>query len=495
MVQNNYENRIFVIETYTGIRNQLDGLNNFCERSLEIISVNIDEIIHKSIELLPDFILIESFALEKYGYENLVAFKQSPKTLNIPVILITEDFQQDSVQKFLDIGISDFISKPINIQELSLRIKNIRRKNQFFIKTNPDELFSNLSLMSKSIANAVVIFYPGGEIEWVNAGFENIYGYKLPEYLTKYDHEIYSPDSRYLKNALKRFETENTSISFEHEIYPANSSNKWIQTTLTPIYNELNQLSKIIAVESDVTALHKEKQRADELLLNILPFEIAEQLKKKGRAKSRKYKTVTVFFADFKNFTGLTRTVSTKELINELNLYIKKFDEIIEKHFIEKIKTIGDAYMCAGGLPLKNRSNPFDVVLAGLEIQKYIRDVARDKEKNGEYPWKLRAGIHTGEVIAGVIGNKKFAYDIWGDTVNTASRMEENSEEGKVNVSGVTYEFIKDYFDCTYRGNIKVKNITEEMDMYFVNGLKPKYAEDAEGIFPNEEFRKILAKY
>ena len=254
------------------------------------------------------------------------------------------------------------------------------------------------------------------------------------------------------------------------------------------------QLVKIVAVESDVTALYKEKKKSDELLLNILPFEVAEQLKKKGQAKSRKYRTVTVLFADFENFTGLTRVYSTKELIRELNVYVKKFDEIIDRHFIEKIKTIGDAYMCAGGLPLKNKSNPIDVTLAGLEIQNYINNVAKEKEEKGEQPWELRLGIHTGEVMAGVIGNKKFAYDIWGNTVNTASRMESTSEVGKVNVSGKTYEFIKDYFDCTYRGKIKVKNITEEIDMYFVNRLRPEYSEDDDGIFPNNEFRKILAK-
>jgi class 3 adenylate cyclase len=130
-----------------------------------------------------------------------------------------------------------------------------------------------------------------------------------------------------------------------------------------------------------------------------------------------------------------------------------------------------------------------------LEIQKVINDMAVEKEQRGEIPWELRLGIHTGEVMAGVIGSKKFAYDIWGNTVNTASRMEETGEIGKVNVSGITYSYIADYFDCTYRGKIKVKNMAEEIDMYFVNRLKPEFSEDPEGIYPNAEFRKILAKY
>jgi hypothetical protein len=160
-----------------------------------------------------------------------------------------------------------------------------------------------------------------------------MYGYKIDAYLEKHEHEILSPNSKKLEKALKQFQNGSASISFEHEIKTMNDSNKWIQTTLNPIYNEQNILVKIIAVESDITDLREEKKKSDELLLNILPFEVAEQLKKKGEARSRKYKTVTVLFADFENFTGLAREYSTKDLIHELNLYVQRFDEIIDKHF------------------------------------------------------------------------------------------------------------------------------------------------------------------
>jgi PAS domain S-box-containing protein len=456
-----------------------------------------EHIYEASIEHLPDYILVDSTIFLNNGIKGLMSLKQDQRTIDIPVVLATEEFSEQKLKEYYDYGISDFIFKPIKAEELLIRLKSIDRRNEYLNTLyRENEQLKNLSLVAKNTANAVVIFYPNGEIEWENEGFRNMYGYTLKEYLKTKEHDIFSQESKHLKKALKKFENGTTGISFEHAIETKDEENKWIQTTLTPIFNEQGDLVKIVAVESDITDLREEKKKSDELLLNILPFEVAEQLKKKGRAKSRKYRTVTVLFADFKNFTGLTNAFdSPKELISELNLYVKKFDEIIGNHFIEKIKTIGDAYMCAGGLPLKNKSNPIDVTLAGLEIQKYVMDVAEEKIKNDEDPWYLRLGINTGEVMAGVIGNKKFAYDIWGKTVNKASRMEETGEIGKVNVSGNTYEFIKDYFDCTYRGRIKVKNIHEEMDMYFVNRLKPEYSEDEDGIYPNAEFRKILAKY
>jgi PAS domain S-box-containing protein len=490
------KSKIFVIDDSESILEQLNGLSGDARSDLEIMQVDTGEIYNKSRELDPLSIIIDSSVFQNGNTKGLKSLKQDPKTLEIPILLITDPIEPEQIKYFFDLGVSDFIIKPINPDELVLRIKAISKRNQYINKLyRENEHLNNLSLVAKNIGNAVIIFYPNGKIEWVNEGFYKMYGYTLNDYLAKYEHEILAPESVKLKKALNKFSNGISSVSFEHEIITKDNTNKWIQTTLTPIYNEQNTLIKIIAVESDITDLREEKKKSDELLLNILPFEVAEQLKKKGQAKSRKYKTVTVLFADFENFTGLAREYSTKDLIQELNKYVQKFDEIIDKHYIEKIKTIGDAYMCAGGLPLKNKSNPIDVTLAGLEIQKVISDMAKEKEDSGELPWELRLGIHTGEVMAGVIGSKKFAYDIWGNTVNTASRMEETSEVGKVNVSGITYSYISDYFDCTYRGKIKVKNMAEEIDMYFVNRLKPEYSEDEHGIYPNAEFRKILAKY
>ncbi|MBK9798986.1 MAG: adenylate/guanylate cyclase domain-containing protein [Bacteroidetes bacterium] len=214
--------------------------------------------------------------------------------------------------------------------------------------------------------------------------------------------------------------------------------------------------------------ISKEKQRSDELLLNILPSETAEELKATGAAKAKSFDNISVLFTDFKNFTRASELLSAEELVKEINYCYSEFDRIITKYGIEKIKTIGDAYMqCAGGLPVTNTTHPIDVVKAGLEMVAFIEANKQERISKGQPYFELRLGIHTGPVVAGIVGIKKFAYDIWGDTVNTASRMESSGETGKVNISGTTYELIKDRFKCTHRGKIQAKN-KGEIDMYFV---------------------------
>jgi adenylate cyclase len=216
--------------------------------------------------------------------------------------------------------------------------------------------------------------------------------------------------------------------------------------------------------------ISKEKKRSEELLLNILPEETAEELKATGTAKAKSFDQVTVLFTDFKNFTQASELLSAEDLVQEINYCYSEFDRIVTKYGIEKIKTIGDAYMCAGGLPVSNTTHPFDVIYAGIEMQAFIARNKKEREAKGQPFFELRLGIHTGPVVAGIVGIKKFAYDIWGDTVNTASRMESSGMVGKVNISGTTYEIIKDRFLCTHRGKIEAKN-KGHIDMYFVDGV------------------------
>jgi ligand-binding sensor domain-containing protein/class 3 adenylate cyclase len=244
-------------------------------------------------------------------------------------------------------------------------------------------------------------------------------------------------------------------------------------------------------IESQKLLVEQEKEKAEELLLNILPAETAEELKAKGRATARKYRMTSIMFTDFKSFTKIAEVIKPEELVAELDNYFKNFDGIIEKYDVEKIKTIGDAYMCAGGIPIRNKSNPIDIVLAGLEIQRFMKEYNKGKAKIGEKGWGLRIGIHTGSVIAGVVGIKRFAYDIWGDSVNIASRIEAASNIGKVNISGITYELVKEFFVCEYRGEIKAKN-KGLIDMYFVHSIKPELSVDGNGIVPNELFQKYV---
>jgi adenylate cyclase len=214
--------------------------------------------------------------------------------------------------------------------------------------------------------------------------------------------------------------------------------------------------------------IKKGKQRSDELLLNILPAETAEELKTKGNAEAKQYEEVTVMFTDFENFTQASEKLSATELVKEIHHCYCEFDKIITKHGLEKIKTIGDSYMCAGGLPVPNKTNAEDIVMAALEICQFMEREMQKGKTEGKPYFEIRIGCHTGPVVAGIVGIKKFAYDIWGDTVNIASRMESSGEAGKVNISGTTYELVKDKFNCSHRGKIQAKN-KGEIDMYFVD--------------------------
>jgi class 3 adenylate cyclase len=221
--------------------------------------------------------------------------------------------------------------------------------------------------------------------------------------------------------------------------------------------------------------IEKERDRSDKLLLNILPEETAAELKANGKVKAKKYEAVTVLFSDFKGFTSYSEKLSPEELVETIGFYFSKFDEIIEKHGLEKIKTIGDAYMCAGGLHDSRPDHAQRMVLAAKEIAAFVEAIKKDSNSNLNFD--IRIGINTGPVVAGVVGTKKFAYDIWGDTVNVASRMESMSEAGKINVSKNTYEDIKDTFECEYRGEIEAKN-RGKIKMYFVKAAIEKTSKD-----------------
>lgn len=214
--------------------------------------------------------------------------------------------------------------------------------------------------------------------------------------------------------------------------------------------------------------LDRQKDQIESLLLNILPAEVARELQDQGAATPRDYASVSVLFTDFKGFTRIAEGLTPNQLVAELNEYFQAFDNIVETHNLEKIKTIGDSYMCAGGIPTENSSHPLDTVRAGLEMQEFIRNKNEERKSKGLHTWDLRVGVHTGPIVAGVVGRKKYAYDIWGNTVNIASRMESNGEVGRVNVSSATYELVREHFDCEYRGKISAKNIGE-IDMYFID--------------------------
>ena len=237
--------------------------------------------------------------------------------------------------------------------------------------------------------------------------------------------------------------------------------------------------------------IRKSKKESEALLLSILPPAIVKELKDTGKTVMRKYERVSVLFTDFKGFSEITKNMTADEMIEELNDCFTNFDEIINKYGIERIKTIGDAYMSAGGLPEVNYHHPVTMTLAALEMQRFMK--RRYEERDGNY-WMCRLGLNVGAVRAGVVGTSKFAYDLWGNAVNIAARLESAGEVYKVNTNESTYQLIKDFFDAEYRGEIKVKHGLV-IPMYFITGIKPKLSENGDGITPNVRFQQMLKNF
>jgi adenylate cyclase len=236
-------------------------------------------------------------------------------------------------------------------------------------------------------------------------------------------------------------------------------------------YREKKKINQILRdqkeeIEAQRDTIDDERKKSDELLLNILPEETANELKEKGSAATKLHKNVTVMFADLIDFSSKSEKINPEKLIGDLNKCFIQFDEITAKYGVEKIKTIGDAYMCAGGIH-NERNSTINTIKAAVEMQAFMNNWKKESIAKNEPFWEMRIGIHTGQVIGGVIGKKKFSYDIWGNTVNIASRLESASEAGKINVSGETFELIKNQVECKYRGKVAAKNLGD-IDMYFI---------------------------
>jgi len=256
---------------------------------------------------------------------------------------------------------------------------------------------------------------------------------------------------------------------YELQIRHQKEVNRFIIIGIVFLIAALLLLNRLIFVRRSRTAIAKEKERSDELLLNILPEEIAKELKETGQAAARNFENVSILFTDFKNFTQISEKMPAEDLINELNYCFKAFDDICDRFGIEKIKTIGDSYMAAGGLPVSNPDSLKNTVLAGLEMIEVVKKLSEEGNKSNHIPFEMRCGIHTGKVAAGIVGHKKFQYDVWGDTVNTASRMESNGVEGAVNISSACYDALKDdpQFEFIDRGKVNAKG-KGEVNMYLV---------------------------
>lgn len=235
--------------------------------------------------------------------------------------------------------------------------------------------------------------------------------------------------------------------------------------------------------------LTQEKKKSDTLLLNILPVSIADELKEKGHAQPVRIDSATVLFTDFVGFTKISESLTPEEVVAELDKCFSYFDQVTEKYGLEKLKTIGDSFMCAGGVPEANRTHAIDACLAALEIQAFMKQMKEIKHQQGFPYWELRLGINSGPLVAGVVGHKKFAYDVWGDTVNTASRMESSGLAGEINISQSTYELVQKWFVCENRGRVSAKN-KGEIDMFLLKRIRPEYCANAEGRVPSEKMKR-----
>ncbi len=259
-------------------------------------------------------------------------------------------------------------------------------------------------------------------------------------------------------------------------------------------WSRLKILRTTLSLENEITdrtnELQAQKMKYEELAANYMPKEEFEKLKEKSKDKEKatRYKMVTVLFSDVHGFSNISKTENAEQLIDDLDRFFFHFDEVVKKFHIEKIKSIGDIYMCAGGIPQKNHTNPIEVVLAAFEMYQYMQSMKL--QYGNDQGWNLRIGIHTGPVFCNNTGNKK-KLEIWGDTVNIASRMEASGQINKVNITGMTYELVKEYFVCQYWGKMPVK-YKGEIDMYLIEGFRPHLSEGGLGVKPNQAFQTRL---
>lgn len=366
-----------------------------------------------------------------------------------------------------------------------------RRERRLLQKQN-----NNLQQMLNAIneSNILLVFDKNERITSVSEAFYRLYGYTIESYAQKVGPTL----TDYLEWSGGQSYSRTGGVSFVGKSKGRMGKSVWKQVnicqntdTAGDNYYMVSELD-ITNVKEAEMELQREKKRSDELLLNMLPSDIVAELKKSGAAKPRVYNSASVLFADIKDFTQWSEKLDPKALIDTLQDLFSAFDDVLAQNYIEKIKTIGDAYMCAGGVPMKNNSHPFDIVLAAFGLQNAVKTLDEKRARAGGDPWLMRIGIHTGPVVTGVVGKTRTNYDVWGDSVNTASRLESACEPGKINISKTTYNVIKDYFECEYRGKIPAKH-KGEIDMYFVNRLKPEYSSDDLGFIPNAAFRQMLA--
>lgn len=347
------------------------------------------------------------------------------------------------------------------------------------IKTNPKLRSIPVILVTSRIEATSLM-------KGIEAGADN--------YLTKpYDDDtLFSKVSELLSNPIAVSQVNDTApVTIEGNTYNVKADFSHLVNLLVSTYkNTLGQNARLEKMQSKLNAANQEleltKKEHEGLLQNIFPKKIADSLLAYGTVAPERYEDATFMFTDFEDFSKIVPDLSPEKLIESLSFYFDKFDDFISQHNLIKIKTIGDSYMAAGGIPERNHTHPVDTALSALKMRFFVSNLRDSLPKDLPY-FPLRIGINTGRSVVGVIGKERFAYDVWGAAVNLAARMEQSSENDSINISQPTYERIKDFFECEPRGEIEAKNIGK-VPMYYLNRIKPELSEDSEGLIPNRLF-------
>lgn len=447
--------------------------------------------IEKVEEAHPDLVLLDVMMPGIDGFETCRRLKAQESSKDIPVIFMTALSETVDKVRGFNVGAVDYLTKPIKEEELiarvtthlTLRQLNLRLKEQNQALQQEirkrQEKEEELRLSNQAIAashNGIVICdatAPDMPITYVNPAFEEISGYKAQEVIGKNCRFLQGKDTdqsalQELREALRIGKSCTVILSN----YRKDGTHFWNELSVSPIYNDEGNLTHFVGIQMDITerkqaqeALRAQQQQTEELLLNILPKPIAQQLKQNPSIIADSFDDVSVLFADLVGFTQFSAQRNAKELVELLNVIFSKFDQLAEQHGLEKIKTIGDAYMVVAGLPTARTDHAEAIARMALDMQQAIVKVNAETGT----AFSIRIGINSGPVVAGVIGLKKFSYDLWGDTVNTASRMESQGIPGAIQVTAQTYERLRDKYLFEERGVIRVKG-KGEMITYLLRG-------------------------
>ena len=440
-------------------------------------------------------ILIEANLFIDVGYTLRQQLKAQRWSRGIPIIVVGDRDPQKVAAAF-GAGAQDYLSQPLLAEEVMARIQarlndfrqgqQLSQQNQLLLaevrdRKQAEEAHQQAETKYRRIfENATEgIFQTSREGQYisVNPALAKIYGYTSPNELmqgiTDVGKELYVQPQRRAELVvyLEQFDQIKGS---ESEVYRRDGSKIWISETIRKVYDESGNFQYYEGIVHDITErrqmemeLRQQRQQADRLLGNILPYQIANRLKMGSKSIAESYDSVTVLFADLVQFTAASGQMEAPKLVKLLNEVFSAFDRLAEKYGLEKIKTIGDAYMAAAGLPTPRADHMDAVASMALEMQTVIQQFHRP---DGQ-PFQLRIGISTGPVIAGVIGVRKFAYDLWGDTVNLASRMESTGVPGKIQVTAEIYERLHHLYHLEARGTVFVKG-KGNMESYWLLSRK-----------------------